>query len=87
MYYALHHMEISKARYAREVLVPGYLPILAWTLPVVALANALNPSGLIGLGLFCGVALAALWLALLPTLRVRWQRMLVDDRLSAAVPA
>lgn len=80
MHYALRRVEIAKASYAREVLVPGYLPIAAWTLPVIVLAQALHPTGLIGLGLFCAVALAALWLALLPTLRSRWRRMLRDDR-------
>jgi O-antigen/teichoic acid export membrane protein len=87
MHYALRHVGIPKARYAREVLLPGYLPILAWTLPVVALAQALHPHRLLGLGAFCAVALAALWLALLPMLRGRWRRMLVDDRLSAPVLA
>jgi O-antigen/teichoic acid export membrane protein len=87
MYYALRHVEISKARYASEVLVPGYLPIVVWSIPVILLARALDPHGLLGVGGFSAVALAALWLALLPTMRARWRRMLVDDRLSAVVPA
>jgi O-antigen/teichoic acid export membrane protein len=87
MHYALRHVGISRARYAREVLVPGYLPIVLWAVPVVALAQALHPRGVLGLGSFCAVALATLWLALLPMLRARWRRMLIDDRLPTAVPA
>jgi O-antigen/teichoic acid export membrane protein len=87
MYYALRHVGIPKARYAREVAVPGYLPIVAWTVPVVVLAQALHPSGLLGLGVFCALALATLWLALLPMLRTRWRRMLIDDRVPVAAPA
>ncbi len=87
MHFALRHVEIAKARYAREVLVPGYLPVAVWTVPVIALAQALHPTGLIDLGLFCAACLAALWLALLPTLRARWRRMLVDDRVPAAALA
>jgi O-antigen/teichoic acid export membrane protein len=83
MYYALRHVEIAKARFVREVLAPGYLPIVAWVAPVALLADALRPRGLIELGAFCAIALAALWLALLPMLRTRWRRMLVDDRIAA----
>jgi O-antigen/teichoic acid export membrane protein len=82
MHYALRHLRISKLRYVREVLVPGYLPIAMWTLPVLALAQAIKPSGLIGVGCFCALALGVLWLALAPMLRVRWRRMLVDDRIA-----
>ena len=81
LHYALRHVGISKTRYLHEVLVPGYLPTMIWTVPVVLLAQALHPTGLLDLGVFCAVALCVLWLALLPTLRARWQRMLVDDRL------
>lgn len=87
MHYALRHVGIPKIRYAREVLAPGYLPIAVWTLPVVALAGILDPRGAIALGAFCTFALAALWLALLPTLRARWRGMLIDDRVPAAAPA
>lgn len=87
MYFALRHVEIPKARYAREVLLPGYLPVAAWVVPVFVLARALDPHGVLGLGAFCALALAALWLALLPMLRTRWRRMLVDDRSPLAVPA
>jgi O-antigen/teichoic acid export membrane protein len=81
MRYALRHVGISGARYAREVLAPGYVPVLAWAIPITVLADVLHPDGLVGLGAFCVVALAALWLALLPLLRARWRHMLVDDRL------
>ncbi len=81
MRYALRHVGISKARYAREVLAPGYAPVVVWAIPVTVLADVLQPSGLVGLGAFCMLALGALWLALLPVLRARWRRMLVDDRL------
>jgi O-antigen/teichoic acid export membrane protein len=80
MHYALRHVGISKARYAREVLAPGYLPVVVWAVPVAVLADVLDPRGLVGLGAFCALALAALWLALLPILRTRWRRMLIDDR-------
>jgi O-antigen/teichoic acid export membrane protein len=80
MHYALRHVGISKARYARDVLAPGYVPVVVWAIPVIVLADVLDPRGLVGLGAFCAFALAALWLALLPVLRARWRRMLVDDR-------
>jgi len=55
---------------------------------VLALARALDPQGLVGLGAFCGATLALLWLALLPMLRARWRHLILDDdRLAAAVPA
>jgi O-antigen/teichoic acid export membrane protein len=80
MHYALCQVEISKARYARDVLAPGYLPIIAWAVPVTVLADVLDPRGLVALGGFCALALTALWLAFLPMLRTRWRRMLIDDR-------
>ncbi|HYM44923.1 MAG TPA: oligosaccharide flippase family protein [Solirubrobacteraceae bacterium] len=85
MHYALRHVEISKAQYARQVLAPGYLPIAAWAIPVIVLARVLEPSGLLGVGSFCAASLAALWLALLPMLRMRWRRALSNDELPAAV--
>jgi O-antigen/teichoic acid export membrane protein len=87
MHFALRHVGIPASRYTREVVAPGYLPIAAWTIPVVVLALALHPTGLLGLGAFCTAALAALWLALLPMLRTRWRRMLLDDRVPATVVA
>jgi O-antigen/teichoic acid export membrane protein len=81
--YALPHLQIAWARYAREVLVPGYLPILAWAVPVVLLSHVLRPQGLVGLGAFCAFALAALWLGCLPLLRARWRRMWVEERIVA----
>jgi O-antigen/teichoic acid export membrane protein len=87
MHHALRHVGISKARYAREVLVPGYLPIALWAIPVVALAQALHPRGVLGLGAFCAVALTVLWLALLPMLRAHWRRMLIDDRIATGALA
>lgn len=86
MHYALRNVGIPRTRYAREVLTPGYLPIAVWTFPVLLLAHTLEPRGALGLGVFCTLALAGLWLPLLPMLRGRWQRMLVDDRIPAAVP-
>jgi O-antigen/teichoic acid export membrane protein len=85
MHFALRQVGISKARYAREVLAPGYLPIIAWAIPLVALALVLSPSGILGLGVFCALALAVLWLALLPTLRARWRRALSDGEATAAL--
>ncbi len=79
MHYALRHVGISKSRFARDVLVPGYLPIVVWTIPVAALADVLDPRSLLELGAFCALALAALWLAVLPILRTRWRRMLIDE--------
>ncbi len=87
MYFALRHVGISKARYAREVLAAGYLPIAAWTVPVIVLARALDPQGLVGVGAFCALALLALWLAMAPMLCARWRGMLIDDRVAAGVPA
>jgi O-antigen/teichoic acid export membrane protein len=87
LHFALRHVGIAKVRYARDVLIPGYLPIAVWAVPVVVATQALHPSGLLGLGAFCAIALAALWGALTPVLRARWRRMLVDDRAPAAVAA
>ena len=87
MHYALRQVGISKTRYAREVLVPAYLPIVLWTAPMVALALVLEPRGILGLGAFCTVAIAALWLALLPTLRARWRRALSEVDGGALVAA
>ncbi|HEV3093353.1 MAG TPA: oligosaccharide flippase family protein [Solirubrobacteraceae bacterium] len=84
MHFALRQVGISKARYARDVLAPGYLPIALWTVPTVGLAVALEPRGILELGVFCTVALAALWLALLPMLRARWRRALSDVEVAAA---
>jgi O-antigen/teichoic acid export membrane protein len=86
MHYALRQIGISKARYAHEVLVPGYLPIMLWTVPIVTLALVLEPRSILDLGVFCAVALAALWLALLPTLRTRWRRALSEAGPPVAVP-
>jgi O-antigen/teichoic acid export membrane protein len=87
LHFALRRVEIAKARYLREVLIPGYLPIALWTVPVLALARTLHPTGLLGLGAFCTIALLTLWLALLPMLRDRWREMLIDDRVPTAVLA
>jgi O-antigen/teichoic acid export membrane protein len=87
MHFALRHLDIAKTQFAREVLAPGYLPIAAWSIPVLVLAQLLQPRGLLELGAFCATALAGLWLALLPTLRARWQRMLIDDRFPVVTPA
>jgi O-antigen/teichoic acid export membrane protein len=85
MHYALREVGIAKARYAREVLIPGYLPIAAWTLPVMGLARVLQPHGVLQLGAFCALALLALWMALLPILRARWRGLLVDGSAPIAV--
>ncbi|MFI5009045.1 MAG: lipopolysaccharide biosynthesis protein [Solirubrobacterales bacterium] len=87
MYFALRRVGISKTRYAREVLIPGYVPIAAWTLPVLVLAYVLQPEGLLALGAFCLLTPLVLWLALLPMLRERWRRTVFDERLAAAAPA
>ena len=73
LHFSLRHIGIPKAHFTREVLLPGYLPIALWTVPVLLGSWALHPSGLLGLGAFCTVALAVIWLALLPLLRKRWQ--------------
>jgi O-antigen/teichoic acid export membrane protein len=70
---SLRYVGISWTRFAREVLAPAYLPIAAWTLPIVAADWTLRPSGLLALGAFCAVALTVLWLALLPMLRSSWR--------------
>jgi O-antigen/teichoic acid export membrane protein len=79
MHYSLRQVGIAKARFAREVLIPGYLPLAAWSIPVVVGNWMLHPSGLLGLGAFCAVALAILWLALLPLLRARWRSIGATD--------
>jgi O-antigen/teichoic acid export membrane protein len=84
MHFALRHLAIPKRQYAREVLIPGYLPIAAWSIPVLVLARVLQPHGLLLVGAFCATALLAMWLPLAPVLRARWRRMLVDDRIPVA---
>jgi O-antigen/teichoic acid export membrane protein len=88
MHYYLRHVGISKRRFARDVLLPGYLPIALWTVPVVLTDWALHPSGIFGLGAFCTVALMVLWLALLPLLLARWRRIgsLQERPASAPLP-
>jgi O-antigen/teichoic acid export membrane protein len=86
MHYSLRQLGISKACFAREVLIPGYLPIAVWTIPVLGGAWTLRPSGLLGLGAFCATAVAVLWLALLPMLRTRWRSIGSVDDLIAATP-
>ncbi len=83
MHYSLRYVGISKASFAREVLIPGYLPVAVWTIPVLAGDLTLHPSGLLGLGAFCGVSLAVFWLALLPMLRASWRSIGAGDRLPA----
>ncbi|HEV3069837.1 MAG TPA: MATE family efflux transporter [Solirubrobacteraceae bacterium] len=73
MHYSLRQIGISKVCFAREVLIPGYLPIAVWTIPVLAGDWVLRPSGLLGLSVFCAISLGLLWLALLPMLRARWR--------------
>ncbi|HST56590.1 MAG TPA: lipopolysaccharide biosynthesis protein [Solirubrobacteraceae bacterium] len=79
MHFALRHLGIPKARYAREVLVVGYLPSAIWTVPVFLAERVLHPRSLPALAAFCVVALAALWLALAPMLRARWRRMALGE--------
>jgi len=86
MHYSLRQVGISKACFAREVAIPGYLPIATWTIPILAGDWTLHPHGLIGLGAFCAVALAGLWLALLPMLRASWRSIGSVEENSAAPP-
>jgi O-antigen/teichoic acid export membrane protein len=73
MHYSLRNIGISKASFAREVLIPGYIPVAIWTIPVALCDLTLHPSGLLGIGAFCAVAPILLWLALLPMLRASWR--------------
>ena len=86
MHYSLRYVGISRARFAREVLIPGYLPVALWTIPVLAGDLALRPSGLLGLGVFCAVALGVLWLALLPMLRASWRSIGLADQIVGTAP-
>lgn len=83
MHFVLREVGISKVRYAREVLLPAYVPIAAWSLAVLGLAHLLHPQGVLGLGCFCVLALLVLWVPLSPVLHERWRRLLSDDRLPA----
>jgi O-antigen/teichoic acid export membrane protein len=86
MHYSLRYVGISKARFVHEVLIPGYLPIAVWTIPILVGIWALHPSGLLGLGAFCAIALGVLWLALLPMLRATWRSIGSADQIPAATP-
>ncbi len=86
MHYSLRYVGISKACFAREVLIPGYLPVAVWSVPVIVCYRALHPGGLLGLGAFCATALAALWLALLPMLRASWRSIGMTDQIVAGAP-
>jgi len=80
MYYSLRYVGISNARFVREVLVPGYLPVAAWTMPVLAADWTLHPSGLLGVCAFCVVALMVLWVAQVPMLRTSWRSIGLADQ-------
>lgn len=84
MHVSLRYVGIAKARFAREVLLPGYLPLAIWTIPLLIGDLLLHPSGLFGLAVFGGVSLAVFWLALLPMLRASWRGIGLVDRLAAA---
>jgi O-antigen/teichoic acid export membrane protein len=84
MPYYLRHIGISKASFAREVLIPGYAPVALWTIPVLVGARALHPSGLIGIGAFCATALVLLGLVYIPILRASWRSIGSADEGSAA---
>jgi O-antigen/teichoic acid export membrane protein len=86
MHYSLRQVGVSKACFAREAALPGYLPIAVWTIPVVVGAWRLQPNGLLGLGAFCATALTVLWLALLPMLRARWRSIGSIEEIPAVTP-
>jgi O-antigen/teichoic acid export membrane protein len=86
MYYSLRYVGISKTCFTKEVLIPGYVPVILWTIPVLACELTLHPSGLLGVGAFCAVALGVLWLALLPMLRASWRSIGLADQIAGTTP-
>lgn len=65
--HALRQLGIAPARFLREVLVPGFAPLLGWSVVVVICASVLHPSGYAGLVAFSAVALPLAWAALTPS--------------------
>jgi O-antigen/teichoic acid export membrane protein len=86
MPYYLRHVGISKGRFVREVLLPGYLPVAGWAIVVLAGNWTLHPSGVLGLGAFCAISLAILWLAQIPILRASWQSIGLAGQISTVRP-
>lgn len=74
MYFALRHVGMSPRSYVREVLLPGYGPILIWAAAFVGATSLLDPQGYLGVLAVGGLGLAALWLAVAPMMRRRWRR-------------
>jgi len=74
MHFALRHVGLDARRFTREVVLPGFGPIVIWAAGFVVAASLLDPHGYLGVLLVGGLGLSALWLAVAPMMRKRWQR-------------
>lgn len=73
LHYALRHVGLDARRFVREVVLPGYGPIVPWTASFVVASNVLDPQGYLGVLAVGGVGLCVLWLAVTPMMRRRWR--------------
>ena len=76
MYFALKTVGIPWRDYLSRVVLPAYGILAAWAAAVLAASALLHPGGLLGLGLFCVVALAGFWVLAAHPARARWRRAL-----------
>ncbi len=74
MHLALRHVGLSWRPYVREVLVPGYAPLVVWSAAFVGATTLLDPHGYLGVFAVGGLALLCLWAAVAPMVRKRWRR-------------
>ena len=76
MYFALKTVGIPWRDYLHRVVLPAYGMLAVWAAAVLAANALLHPGGLLGLGLFCVVALAGFWALAARPARARWRRAL-----------
>jgi O-antigen/teichoic acid export membrane protein len=82
MHFALRMTGVSWGEYLRNVVLPGYGVLAAWSAPIIALRLALHPESFGEVAIFGVVAVIAYWAAVTPLVRSRWQRALA----AAAAP-
>jgi O-antigen/teichoic acid export membrane protein len=83
--YALRRLEIPVATFWREVLLPGYAPVLVWGVAILLADSTIEPTGYAGLVAFSAVALPICWAAYVPILLGRIRGVGVGVPAPAAV--
>jgi O-antigen/teichoic acid export membrane protein len=87
MHYALRHVGLSWRVYVRYVVFPAYGLVGLWTGAVLGAKLALDPHGLIELGVFGVVATGIVWIAALPSLLTHWRRAIAGGAGGGSTPA